>query len=133
MEDYPRTLQEFEARFSTEEGCREYLFRLRWPDGFRCPRCGGCKAWAVRATLFQCSGCDLGDGGHRVPGYAKASHHLVSGEVACDQPEKRRQRTRLTEGPGTGQLSDRLVVAAQIAARDGPTGSRSAHGLGGSG
>src|SRR5580698_1813339 len=34
MEDYPRTLQEFEARFSTEEGCREYLFRLRWPEGF---------------------------------------------------------------------------------------------------
>jgi len=58
MEDYPRTLQEFEARFSTEEGCREYLFRLRWPAGFRCPRCGCGKAWAVRATLFQCSRCN---------------------------------------------------------------------------
>lgn len=58
MEDYPRTLQEFEARFSTEEGCREYLFRLRWPEGFRCPRCRGGKAWAVGATLFQCSDCD---------------------------------------------------------------------------
>src|SRR5215813_5524080 len=49
---------EFEARFSSEEGCREYLSRLRWPDGFRRPRCGGGKAWAVRATLFQCSGCE---------------------------------------------------------------------------
>src|SRR5712691_3756032 len=58
MEDYPRTLQEFEARFSSEEGCRAYLSQLRWPDGFRCPRCGGGKAWAVRATLFQCSGCE---------------------------------------------------------------------------
>jgi len=58
MEDYPRTLQEFEARFSTEEGCREYLFQLRWPEGFRCPRCGCGKAWAVRATLFQCSSCN---------------------------------------------------------------------------
>src|ERR1019366_2112731 len=58
MEDYPRTLQEFEARFSTEEGCREYLFQLRRPEGFRCPRCGGGKAWPVRATLFQCSSCD---------------------------------------------------------------------------
>src|SRR3984893_2682715 len=58
MEDYPRTLQQFEARFSTEEGCREYLFQLRWPDGFRCPRCGCHKAWAVRATLFQCSSCN---------------------------------------------------------------------------
>ena len=35
MEDYPRNLTEFEARFSSEETCREYLFRLRWPDGFR--------------------------------------------------------------------------------------------------
>jgi hypothetical protein len=59
MEDYPRTLQQFEARFSTEEGCREYLFQLRWPEGFRCPRCGGHRAWAVRATLFQCSSCDV--------------------------------------------------------------------------
>ena len=58
MEDYPRTLQQFEARFSTEEGCREYLFQLRWPEGFRCPRCGWGKAWTVRAILFQCSSCD---------------------------------------------------------------------------
>lgn len=57
MEDYPRTLQEFEARFSTEAGCRDYLFQLRWPDGFRCPRCGGRKAWTI-ATLLQCTGCD---------------------------------------------------------------------------
>jgi hypothetical protein len=57
MEDYPRTLAEVEARFSTEEACREYLFRLRWPDGFRCPRCSGAKAWPVRKTLYQCSIC----------------------------------------------------------------------------
>src|SRR5262249_1811784 len=58
MEDYPKTLQQFETQFSTEEGCREYLFQLRWPEGFRGPRCGGGKAWEVGATLFQCSGCD---------------------------------------------------------------------------
>ena len=57
MEDYPRTLAEVEARFSTEEACREYLFGLRWPDGFRCPRCCGAKAWPVRKTLYQCSTC----------------------------------------------------------------------------
>jgi transposase-like protein len=57
MEDYPRTIAEFESRFSTEAGCREYLVRLRWPDGFRCPKCGGAKASVVRDTLFQCSAC----------------------------------------------------------------------------
>ena len=57
MEDYPRTLAEFEARFATDAACRAYLVQLRWPDGFRCPRCVGATAWPVRAVLFQCAGC----------------------------------------------------------------------------
>jgi len=57
MEDYPDTIQEFETRFSTEGGCREDLIQLRWPGGFRCPRCGGSKASIVRGRLFQCSAC----------------------------------------------------------------------------
>lgn len=57
MEDYPRTLQEFEQRFSTEEACREYLFQLRWPDGFACPRCGGGKTWPVRQVWYECARC----------------------------------------------------------------------------
>jgi len=46
-EDYPRTLLELERRFSTEQACWEYLFALRWPDGFRCPRCEAGKSWAL--------------------------------------------------------------------------------------
>ncbi len=57
MEDYPRSLAELEDRFSSEEACREYLFRLRWPEGFRCPRCGKRKAWPLRSVLWQCAGC----------------------------------------------------------------------------
>jgi transposase-like protein len=57
VDDYPRTLAEFEARFSTEEACRAYLAQWRWPEGFRCPRCGGGKAWPVRAVLWQCAAC----------------------------------------------------------------------------
>ena len=40
VEEYPRNLMELEAMFSTEEACRQYLARLRWPKGFCCPRCG---------------------------------------------------------------------------------------------
>ena len=58
MEDYPRDLLELEARFSTETACREYLFRLRWPEGFCCPRCGGRKNWPKSDALVRCSGCD---------------------------------------------------------------------------
>src|SRR6516164_1509504 len=57
MEDYPRNINELEARFGTEEACHEYLFRLRWPDGFRCPRCGGSKAWPFRSVRLQCGSC----------------------------------------------------------------------------
>ena len=58
MEDYPRTLPEFEARFSTDEACRDYLFRLRWPQGFLCPRCGHNKAWPMAGALLRCAQCD---------------------------------------------------------------------------
>jgi transposase-like protein len=61
VEDYPRTLAELEARFSSEQACREYLFRLRWPEGFRCARCGESKTWPLRSGRWQCVGC-----GHQV-------------------------------------------------------------------
>ena len=56
-EEYPRTLMDVEKRFSREEACREYLFALRWPDGFVCPRCGGRSAWATSRGLWLCGGC----------------------------------------------------------------------------
>ena len=57
MEDYPLNLREFDTRFSSEEGCREYLFKLRWPDGFCCPRCSVHKSWPSRGILRVCAGC----------------------------------------------------------------------------
>src|SRR5260370_42036578 len=53
----PGTLNEFGAGLGTEEACREYLFQLRWPAGFRCPRCEGRKSWPVREVLLQCAAC----------------------------------------------------------------------------
>ena len=57
MEDYPRDQLEFESRFASEEACRDYLFALRWPDGFRCPGCGHERAWPVRKVWFECARC----------------------------------------------------------------------------
>ena len=59
MGDYPKTMQEFQDWFSSEESCRQYLFRLRWPKGFQCPRCGNEKSWAMSRDLYRCTGCDL--------------------------------------------------------------------------
>jgi len=52
------TILEFQARFGTEEACREYLFCSRWPEGFVCPGCGGRDAGtATRRHLWICTGC----------------------------------------------------------------------------
>ncbi len=55
--DYPRTLQEFDEWFSTEEACIDYLKRLRWPDGFVCPICHGRKSWHTGTGLTRCAAC----------------------------------------------------------------------------
>lgn len=57
MEDFPRTVSEFEARFVTEDACRAYVAALRWPDGFRCPRCRGTDAWHTARGLWVCRAC----------------------------------------------------------------------------
>lgn len=57
VEDYPRDLRAFERRFATEDACRAYLVALRWPGGFRCPRCRGVKTWPARGGLLECATC----------------------------------------------------------------------------
>lgn len=56
-EDYPRTLLDLERRFSNRETCSQYLFALRWPEGFVCPRCGGKAVWPMSRGLWLCRGC----------------------------------------------------------------------------
>ena len=59
MEEYPRIVQEFEEKFASEQSCSDYLFRVRWPKGFRCPRCGFERFWAMSRGLYRCASCDL--------------------------------------------------------------------------
>ena len=52
------TFQEFRARFSTENACWAELFRLRFPNGFACPKCGCTEYYPVRGrNTFQCRAC----------------------------------------------------------------------------
>jgi transposase-like protein len=42
----------------TDEACRRYLEELRWPDGVRCPRCGGSRIARMRTRRqYDCSSC----------------------------------------------------------------------------
>ena len=45
-------------RFGTEETCREYLEKLRWPSGVACPRCGDMSVSEITTRdQFDCNGC----------------------------------------------------------------------------
>ena len=57
MEEYHKDQEEFEAWFASEEACRDYLYRRRWPNGFVCSRCGYSNAWPIGKILYECSGC----------------------------------------------------------------------------
>lgn len=55
---YPRTVPEFNRFFPDEQACLDYLAACRWPDGFRCPRCGHDEAFVLpRRRLWQCKSC----------------------------------------------------------------------------
>lgn len=55
--DYPATYRQLLKWFPDDAACLEYLARLRWPDGFVCPACGGRKAWRTGAGLWMCTTC----------------------------------------------------------------------------
>src|SRR2546426_6477660 len=56
--DFPRTLREFQRRFADEEACQLYLAASRWPDGYRCPRCGfGAALELPTRLLWRCKQC----------------------------------------------------------------------------
>jgi len=57
IEDFPKNEVEFDSRFRTEEACLNYLFHLRWPEGFRCIRCGHEGYWTSARRLLLCSHC----------------------------------------------------------------------------
>ena len=56
-ENYPKNYQEFLKCFRTEDECWDYLYKIRWPEGFMCPICSHNKGWRKRRRLVECSSC----------------------------------------------------------------------------
>ncbi len=52
------SLVTFQKLYSTDTACRERLFKMRWPDGFTCPRCGHNHYYFLEnRDLYQCANC----------------------------------------------------------------------------
>src|SRR3954466_14634965 len=57
-DDLPEDMPSFLARFGTDEQCREYLFKARWPEGFRCAACGHDDAYTLKTKIvYECVAC----------------------------------------------------------------------------
>lgn len=57
MAEYPQTVMEFRDQFASEEACRHYLVRLRWPLGVRCPDCESHEIWTMSPPFYRCADC----------------------------------------------------------------------------
>lgn len=54
------TVESFNERFGSEQACIDYMYKIKWPHGFRCPVCEHPQAYVIRTRrlpLYQCRSC----------------------------------------------------------------------------
>lgn len=52
------SLLEFQNRFPDEKACLDYVVKMRWPQGWKCPRCPQAKTyWKPSTEHFACARC----------------------------------------------------------------------------
>ena len=56
-ERYPKDFQEFLAQFKNEDDCWDYIFWMRWPNGYGCKKCSSTKYWLTKEKIIHCSSC----------------------------------------------------------------------------
>jgi hypothetical protein len=53
-----RQMQQFIESYRYEEDCEAFLCKLRWPNGFVCPRCDHDQCYLLQTRmLYECRGC----------------------------------------------------------------------------
>jgi transposase-like protein len=52
------SFMDFKKIFNNEDACRKHLFIMKWPDGFKCPKCGNETYYEITTrNLYECSSC----------------------------------------------------------------------------
>lgn len=57
MKLYPVDVIDFQDMFPTEQACYDYLYLIKWPNGFSCPRCQYTKNWKMEKHIVRCQQC----------------------------------------------------------------------------
>jgi transposase-like protein len=58
MEDFPKNEIEFDQRFLNESACFDYLYKMKWPNGFSCTQCGHRAYWVSSKNIYICTCCE---------------------------------------------------------------------------
>ena len=53
IEHYPKDFQEFLSQCKSENDCWDYIFEIRWPNGFICSKCNGDNYWLTEQKLLR--------------------------------------------------------------------------------
>jgi transposase-like protein len=54
------TFEGFCSKFDREDTCVQSLYNVKWPEGYRCPRCNHQQAFTIRTRrlpLYECRSC----------------------------------------------------------------------------
>ena len=52
------SIQQFNRSFKNEEDCQQYLFNMKWKDGYRCRRCGCLQCGKGKTRFYlRCKAC----------------------------------------------------------------------------
>ena len=57
-EDFPKSEIEFDLRFLNPSACYDYLFSVKWPNGFFCKKCENENYWLSVKRLYICTNCE---------------------------------------------------------------------------
>jgi transposase-like protein len=57
-EDFPKSEIEFDLRFSDPNACYQYLFAMKWPNGFMCKKFENGSFWHSNRDLYICTRCN---------------------------------------------------------------------------
>jgi transposase-like protein len=56
-EDFPKNEIEFDQRFLDTAACYQYLFNMKWHQGFSCVNCGHQEYWISKKHIYICKRC----------------------------------------------------------------------------
>ncbi|MGG1551638.1 transposase [Paenibacillus ferrarius] len=55
-----RAIAQDMTSWQTEKDCEDFLFQIRWANGYHCPRCDHDEAFQIRSrTLLECKACRM--------------------------------------------------------------------------